>query len=385
MAHQVRIDPIATERALVLRLDGVLDPVEDTGAARTLAEATAALPPPAVVVLDLRELELLTANGARMLDAFAHSCRERGIRCRLLVDPADAGAEVLDAVDAEGRLPRFAKLAEALAEQPGSAPTASAGLVASTPDADLDRMLDEFESLTRTLLGAGTVAGALQQVVDAAVHVVPAADLVSVTLQAPDGTFSTPVQTDALAVELDQVQYRTGQGPCLDVADPAGPGYVASDDLYDEKRWPEFTALATGRGFGAIICTGFLPADQPTQVFGALNIFSRRMKGLSSTDRYAALLLATHVSLALNQVHTVELAELHDAQLSKAIDSRDVIGQAKGILMNRQGITPDEAFTILSSTSQDLNIKLVDLARTLAAHPTDLDLPKGPSASDGPL
>ncbi|MDT7798847.1 MAG: hypothetical protein QOI78_2280, partial [Actinomycetota bacterium] len=67
--------------------------------------------------------------------------------------------------------------------------------------------------------------------------------------------------------------------------------------------------------------------------------------------------------------------ELEATHLRKAVESRDVIGQAKGILMQRRGITADEAFDVLRRASQELNVKLADLARTLADRHTELDLP----------
>lgn len=229
-----------------------------------------------------------------------------------------------------------------------------------------DEELGQFESLTRHLLTATTVADALRQIVDAAMRVVAGSDLVSVTVRAPDRTFHTPIRTHEFAAELDQVQYRTGQGPCLDVARPDSPGYVASDDLRTEPRWPRFAAAASGHGYRAILSTELFPAAGPGPLSGALNIYSRSPAGLDRADRHAALLLATHGSLALAHARAAELADLRQAQLRRAADSRDVIGQAKGILMNRQGISAEEAFDLLRRTSQQLNVKLVDLASTLA-------------------
>jgi hypothetical protein len=222
---------------------------------------------------------------------------------------------------------------------------------------ELDGMLDQFEALTRTLLNATTVAAALQQIISAAALVVPGADLVSVTVRAPGGGFRTPVRTDVVAIELDQAQYQSGQGPCL----------------HTETRWPRFAAAASGHGYGAILATELLPPDGPGRLSGALNIYGRQPHGLPPSARHTALLLATHGSLALAHAHTAELADLNLAQLRRAIDSRDVIGQAKGILMNRQGISADEAFDLLRRTSQDLNVRLVDLARTLTTRHGELD------------
>jgi AmiR/NasT family two-component response regulator len=107
-----------------------------------------------------------------------------------------------------------------------------------------------------------------------------------------------------------------------------------------------------------------------------LNFYSWQGRAFDDTDRDVAVLLATHASLALAGTYAVTTAELREEQLQKAIDSRDVIGQAKGILMARRGITSDEAFDILRKTSQELNVKLVDLAQTLTTRHRDLDTPE---------
>ncbi|WP_239154848.1 ANTAR domain-containing response regulator [Amycolatopsis sp. FDAARGOS 1241] len=119
------------------------------------------------------------------------------------------------------------------------------------------------------------------------------------------------------------------------------------------------------------------PDPRPPQgpSVGALNVYSRTTNGLDKADRDALLLLATHASLALATTDAVTRAELEVAHLRKAIASRDVIGQAKGIIMARRGVSADEAFDLLRHTSQDLNIKLAELARTLTDRHTELDLP----------
>ncbi|GAA2659365.1 MULTISPECIES: ANTAR domain-containing protein [Actinosynnema] len=239
-----------------------------------------------------------------------------------------------------------------------------AGRTPNTGDADAE---GGFEALTRRLLSAPTVQGTLEQVTDAAVHLVSGADLASVTLRDRDGRFSTPVRTHPVAVALDEVQYRAKSGPCLDAAVPDGPGFAASDDLATERRWPEFSRAAHHEGYRAITSTELLPT--PGQgISGALNIYSRAAHGLSDADRHTALLLATHASLALAHARVAELADL-----ARAVDSRDVIGQAKGILMTRRGIGADEAFALLRRTSQELNVKLVDLARTLVTRHDEID------------
>jgi hypothetical protein len=229
----------------------------------------------------------------------------------------------------------------------------------------------EFAKLTRSLLDAGNTAEVLDEIVRTAHAVVPGADLVSVTLRSSDGRFHTPVETAPVAVELDQAQYRTGEGPCVDASRMPGPGHIRSKDLAHEPAWPSFGPIAARRGYIGVLSTALL--RRSARPSGALNIYSRRPDALDARAKDIALLLATHASLALSGSEAMTLAELEAAHLRTAIESRDVIGQAKGILMQRRGISADEAFDLLRQTSQRLNVKIAELARTLAGRHQELE------------
>ncbi|MFI5589672.1 ANTAR domain-containing protein [Amycolatopsis sp. NPDC051758] len=237
-------------------------------------------------------------------------------------------------------------------------------------------LASQFADLTRTLLDVTpTVGGVLKLVVGAAVAIVPGADLVSVTLRAPDGTFHTPVETDPVALPLDQLQYDHGEGPCVESARPDGPAIARSHDLGGDPRWPSFGPGAARHGYHSVLATTLVPDARPPRLSGALNIYSTRPAAFDDGAIDIALLLATHASLALAHTQAVATAELETEHLRRAVESRDVIGQAKGILMQRRGITAEAAFDVLRSASQDLNVKLADLARTLAARHAEVDLP----------
>lgn len=236
-------------------------------------------------------------------------------------------------------------------------------------------LVQQFAALTHSLLDATTVADVLTQVVRAAADLLPAADFVSVTLRDPDGHFYTPVRTDEVADQLDELQYEFGEGPCHDAATPAGPAMARSPDLRNHGLWPKWAPAAAELGARAVLSTALIPDATPPRRSGALNVYSRRPHGLDDVDVDQALLLATHASLALARTEAVTHAELREAQLRQAIASRDVIGQAKGIIMNRRGVPAGEAFEILRRTSQQLNVKLVELATNLVERHTELDGP----------
>jgi GAF domain-containing protein len=258
-------------------------------------------------------------------------------------------------------------------------PVASTPVDGSKPDADLTgahagQLAAQFVLLTRALLDSGSVAEVLERVVFTARDVIPGADVVSVTIRSPDGQFHTPVQTDAVAVELDRLQYELGEGCCLEAARPTGPAMAYSEDLASDARWPRFGPAAAQLGLHSVSAAALVPEAMRPRLSGALNVYCRQPRGLRREDHDVLLLLATHASLALATTEAVTRGQLLEDQLRQALDSRDAIGQAKGILMARRGVSAEEAFDILRRTSQDLNIRLRDLAATLAERHMELDL-----------
>jgi hypothetical protein len=171
------------------------------------------------------------------------------------------------------------------------------------------------------------------------------------------------MKTDGMASELEQIQNRTG--PVVEIVRSGGPRHVSSDDLRTERRWHEFATVASGHGFRALIVTGLLPTVGPDALAGALTVYSRNPRG--SANHFAV----GYARFA--HAHSSELADLRGAHLRRAIDSRGIIGQAKDILTNRRGISADKAFALLRPTSQDLNVKVIDVARVLTTRHNDLE------------
>jgi GAF domain-containing protein len=229
--------------------------------------------------------------------------------------------------------------------------------------ADLGPLAAEFLRLSEELLKATTVHGVLERVVTAARSAVPGADLVSVTLRTDDG-YTTPVYTDELALKLDKVQYELGEGPCVESTRTPGLGLTFSGDLAAGAEFPRFGPAAAGLGARSVMAVGLFPQGDVPRL-GALNLYAFDVNGLDEVDRDLALILAAHASTALAGTLASTSAELEATQLRQALQSRDVIGQAKGILMERRGISADDAFNVLRKASQSLNIKLATVAQTL--------------------
>jgi ANTAR domain len=248
---------------------------------------------------------------------------------------------------------------------------AAGGSDGSAAIVDAGPLAREFVDLAAKLVGEATVRGVLQRVVEATRSAVQGADLVSVTLRAPSG-FHTPVETDPVATELDEVQYRLDEGPCVEATRMAGLGMTYCSDLGNCPEFPRFGRAAVGMGVGSILAVGMFPHGGDAPRMGALNIYSHEVGGLDERDREIALVLAAHASTALAATMACTAADLEAAQLREALNTRDIIGQAKGILMERRRISADEAFDLLRSASQSLNMKLTKVAQTFVGRRADI-------------
>lgn len=274
----------------------------------------------------------------------------------------------------EWRRDRARFTADDAAQRAPGEPTSAAASPDPHPETEPGPLAAQFITLGQELLAVPPEAGVteiLHRVVRTAHTLVTGADVVSVTLRDPNGRFHTPVETDPVATRADQLQYDTGEGPCVAATLTPGLGLTYSPDLAHDPHSPVFGPAAAELGLHAVLATGMYPGGDPPRL-GALNYYSRRPHGLDDADRDIALILAAHAAIAVRAGHAVETAHLRVAQLTSALQSRDVIGQAKGVLMLRRGCTADEAFDVLRHASQDLNVKLRDIAATVADRHTDL-------------
>ena len=216
-----------------------------------------------------------------------------------------------------------------------------------------------------TLLGIrldkGPLDEVLQQLVDIAKDALPGADEVSSTLVRGDRAW-TAAYTGELALDADEMQYERGYGPCMD-AGRTGT-VLLIDDTRDETRWPDYTAQVVTRG---VLSSLSVPLPIQTDVIGALNCYSRTPSAFSSEAIEVARELADHVAVAVgNAVAYTDAATLLE-QMRSALASRSVIDQAMGVVMAQNRCDADAAFAILTRASQNRNIKLREVARSIVA------------------
>jgi hypothetical protein len=185
------------------------------------------------------------------------------------------------------------------------------------------------------------VDGALRLVVALAKVTVGGADGVSVSLRR-QGRLATVAATDQTILDMDAGQYAAGEGPCVD-ASVEGHWFHA-ESLDTETRWPDFVPKAQALGVHSILSSPLMAHGTPV---GALNIYSREVAGFAPKDQELASVFATEASIILSgaglDVTEVQLA----TRLSEVLRTREIISQAQGVLMERDGLSADKAYTAL--------------------------------------
>ncbi|SHF70820.1 GAF domain-containing protein [Jatrophihabitans endophyticus] len=196
--------------------------------------------------------------------------------------------------------------------------------------------------------------GVLGRIVAAAVSEVGPVEHAGIT-EVDHRRVYTRAASGDLVHRIDAVQYRTNQGPCLDSLREQVT--VRCDDLTEETRWPKYAKAAVDEGLRSLLSVQLFVHGAN---LGALNLYARDVHAFSDDDESTAMLLASHAAVAMkgNEV---------EVNLRTALASRDRIGQAKGILMERYKISDTEAFDLLVLASQRTHRKLRDVADELAA------------------
>jgi len=215
-----------------------------------------------------------------------------------------------------------------------------------------DDLAATLSELARSLEDEDTVESTLLGIVRAAVGTIPGAGHAGIlTVERRD--LRTSAATDELVVRVDDAQRDTGQGPCMDAL--FKDRTVRVPDLATEQRWPDFVPKAAALELGSMLSIQLYVHDDS---LGALNLYARRAAAFDEASEYVGQLFAAHASIAMSG------AQKQD-QLIQAMATRDLIGQAKGILMERHKITGEQAFALLVGASQRTNVKLRDVAEHL--------------------
>ncbi len=227
-------------------------------------------------------------------------------------------------------------------------------------DAALSGQLSEHFDELAAALSVAARSGPLtpDRVVQFAARAVPSAQHCGLTLIRPNRRPETVAATGPVPLQVDALQYATGEGPCLQASedDPQSGEVVRSPDLITDDRWPTFTrACVEQTPVRSMLGVKLILAGDDR---GALNFYSEELDTFTELDGAMGAIFAPFATLALqNTLHARDVANLETA-----LQSSRQIGTAMGILMARQLITSEQAFAQLSAASQQLNRKLRDIA-----------------------
>ncbi|ORX06995.1 GAF and ANTAR domain-containing protein [Mycolicibacillus trivialis] len=190
----------------------------------------------------------------------------------------------------------------------------------------------------------------LKVIVEGAIALVPGARWAGISLNRR-GRIESRMPSNVLVGELDEAQANLGEGPCINAVREHHT--VVIDDMSTETRWPRFARLALERGVRSVAAFQLFAREEN---LGAMNLYGTEPGVFDRESIMVGEVLAQHAAAAL-------AGAMSESQLQSALVNRDLIGQAKGILMHREGLTGLQAFQLLLRTSQNANIKLVEIAR----------------------
>ena len=205
--------------------------------------------------------------------------------------------------------------------------------------------------LARASAAPRSVEEVLSGVTAAAKELIPGADTAGVLLIGKGGKFESIAGTSELPYRLDELQMKFSEGPCVEAA--LDELIVRTEDFRSEHRWPRYSAAVVEIGVLSGLSLKLYTADRTA---GALNLFSFQPKAFDAEDETTGVVLAAHAAAAI-------LASRQGEQLESALSTRDRIGQAKGIIMERFGVDDVQAFEMLRRLSQDSNTRLIEVAQ----------------------
>jgi hypothetical protein len=204
-------------------------------------------------------------------------------------------------------------------------------------------------------LAPGDLDQTLRRITEAAVEVLPGVDLASISVKHADSTLNTYAPTSEVLKGLDAAQYDLREGPCYDAA--VEVARRVSSDLASDERYPNYGPLATAVGIRSQ--AGIRLFETPDAAQGALNLYSRQAGTFDNAEMVTEL-FRHQAAVAIRYANEV-------ADLRQAMSTRQVIGQAVGIIMERYEMPDARAFAFLTRLSNERNVKLRLIAQELIA------------------
>jgi hypothetical protein len=321
------------------------------------------------VVLDLVAVDSLDPSGPSVIATAALRLADQNRRMTIRSPSTAIGGRLV-----AGGLGELI-VDEEFESMPADRPSAIVARVADNADLHPVGQLAERAGALPT--DTDLVDATLRLVVELARATVTGADGVSVSLRR-HGRLATVAASDRTIMEMDAEQYSTGEGPCVDASIKGRRFHARSLD--DEERWPDFTPKARALGIRAILSS---PLQAHSRPVGAINIYSLQPQAFDTDDQTLAMRFATEVSSILTDAGVDISDDRRSERFQASLRSREIIAQAQGVIMDREGITEEEAYTVLRAYSQRTGISLRTRAEevTVSTRPGHPEL--GPRRDDG--
>ena len=214
-------------------------------------------------------------------------------------------------------------------------------------DVPLNELSTVFARIKGMLLTEETVNQAVNLLAQAAMEAIPGATGAGVSLIDNQGRRTSTGSTDELVLAADGLQYELGEGPCLSAW--ASTKVVRSNDLTLETRWQEWSARASQLGVRSVVSA---PLVYKAESLGAIKVYSTEAEAFDGHSEHLLALFAGPAATLLANVQASEVPHRISSELKTAIESRDNIAFARGILMEREGLSADEAMLELIQRSR---------------------------------
>jgi GAF domain-containing protein len=222
------------------------------------------------------------------------------------------------------------------------------------PEVVMDEFDHELARFARDASRAQDVPNTAARIVAFARETVGTA-YAGITLNQPRGRFASISATDPVVQEADRLQYELREGPCVTVS--GATPIVSSADVGRDPRWPRWGPAATRLGLASVLSAQLRARGRR---IGGLNLYGDTPRQFSGDDAALAHVFAVHAAVAL-------AAALQEERLRTVLDNRTQIAQAQGMLMERFGLSADQAVATLRRYSQVTGTKLDQVAQTLVA------------------
>jgi len=216
------------------------------------------------------------------------------------------------------------------------------------------QLAETFAEISGVLLAERDVQRTLDKMCALLVDTVEGCDHAVVTV-VHNQHLDSPASSDEVGPAVDAIQFEVGDGPCVEAIREHQP--VVTDDLVTEPRWPQFSRRAVeATGVRSMLAFRLFVAED---TLGSLNLYSKQPGAFTEESLAVGTIFAAHASVAFRTAQTKQDLAL----LRGTVETRELIAEAKGILMGRREISSQAAMELLCRGAERLKIELRELAR----------------------